>query len=154
MHKGIIAPCTCQCFHIGSENELVSSAVIFALKYSLITRDLSCDWEQMRRECFQFTSFRQELDTIIMSPNKIIPSLKWGHSNILSLGGFNFVLDPEKQKNAAQEINLSQEPFMLMEMHTQLSEPHSGTLCKTKGRTNISKSLVKPTAPMKCHLPP
>lgn len=61
MHKGIIVPCTCQCFHIGSENELMSSAVIFALKYPLITRDPSCDWEQIRRECFQFTSFRQEL---------------------------------------------------------------------------------------------
>lgn len=44
-----------------------------------------------------------------MSPNKIIPSLKWGYSNILSLDGFNFLLHPENQKNAAQVLNLSQE---------------------------------------------
>lgn len=33
-----------------------------------------------------------------MSPNKIIPFLKWGYSNTLSLDGFYFLLHPENQK--------------------------------------------------------
>ena len=57
-----------------------------------------------------------------MSPNKIIPSLKWGHSNTLAVDAFNFGLNPGKHKNAAQEMNLSPEPFMLMEVHLLLPE--------------------------------
>lgn len=61
LHEGSITTSTYLCFHIGSENMLMPSAVILALKYPLITQNLSCDWEQIRRECFQFTLFRQEL---------------------------------------------------------------------------------------------
>lgn len=53
MHKGSFTICTCLCFHIDSENKLMPSAVILALKYPLITQNLSCDWEKIRRECFQ-----------------------------------------------------------------------------------------------------
>lgn len=52
-----------------------------------------------------------------MNPIKIIPSLKWGHTNMLSPDGFNFVLNLGKQKSSAQEI------VMLIEVGMLLAEP-------------------------------
>lgn len=58
-----------------------------------------------------------------MNPNKIIPSLKWGHTNILSPDVFNCLLNLGKQKSSAQEISPFQEPLVLIEVYMLLAEP-------------------------------
>lgn len=87
-----------------------------------------------------------------MSPNKIIPSLKWGHSNILSLDGFNFVLNPEKHSTRNESflraIDIDGSAYVVIRALTAV-------LCPSpRAEQNMSKSLVKPAALMKRHLPP
>ena len=63
---------------------------------------------------------------------------------MLSLDGFNFVLNPEKQKNAGQAMNLSQEPFTLMEVHTLLSEPSQWCAAQVQGQ-NKHEQVISET---------
>lgn len=149
MHKGSIAACTCQCFHIGFENELVSSAVLFALKYPLITQDLSCDYK-FEESAFNLHCSDKLKNIIIMSPDKIVASIERGHSSMLSWDGFDSLLNTEKERKQIQ-----QKKWIFLKSHLCwwkciccYQNPHNYAPCKSKDRTNMSKSLVKHHLPL------